>query len=126
MKQICIKFSRLFVLIKTYEISVSICKYLQISVYFLDIRFFGYSYFFEGKQIKKIDIRDIQNKSQIPLKPRISNLCGVLLHKYCATIGYKGPEYYPAVELFKPHQNDRPKNISNLIFFCFNLVVVVE
>ena len=53
MKQICIKFSRLFVLIKTDEISVSICKYLQISIYFPDIQFFGYSYFSEAKQIKK-------------------------------------------------------------------------
>ena len=72
--QICIKFLRLFVLIKTYEIFVNIRKYLQISIYFSDIRFFEYPYFSKTKQIKKLDIRDIRNKSQILLKP------GYLIH----------------------------------------------
>ena len=53
-KQICIKFLRLFVLIKTYEISVSIHKYPQISIYFLDICFFEYPYFFRSKANRKI------------------------------------------------------------------------
>lgn len=61
--KICIKIIRLFVLIKTYEISISICKYPQISIYFSDIRFSEYPYFTEAKQIKKLDIRDIRSKS---------------------------------------------------------------
>ena len=44
---------------KTYEIFVSIRKYPQISIYFLDIRFSEYPYFSEAKQIEKLDIRDI-------------------------------------------------------------------
>ena len=74
-KQICIKLLRLFVLIKTYEISVSILKYPQISIYFSDIRFSEYSYFFEAKQIEKLDIRDIRSKSQITSKTWISDPC---------------------------------------------------
>ena len=78
-KKNCIKFLRLFVLIKTYEISVSIRIYPQISIYFLDIRFSEYPYFSEAKQIEKLDIRDIRSKSQIPLKTRISDPCPDLL-----------------------------------------------
>ena len=68
------KFLRLFVLIKTYEISVSIRKYPQISIYFSDIHFFEYPYFSKAKKIKKLDIRDIRSKLQIPLKTPISDI----------------------------------------------------
>ena len=90
-KQFCIKILKLFVLIKTYEISVSIRKYLQISIYFSDIRFFEYPYFSETKQIEKLDIRDIRSKSQIPSKTRISDPCPGLkqINKYCKSFGQK-------------------------------------
>ncbi|WZZ38599.1 hypothetical protein YC2023_034858 [Brassica napus] len=41
----------------------------------LNIRFSEYPYFFDAKQIEKLDIRDIRSKSQIPLKIRISDPC---------------------------------------------------
>ena len=84
-------FLRLFVLIKTYEISVSICKYPQISIYFPDIHFSEYPYFSEAKQIEKLDIRDIRSKSQIPSKTRISDPCPGLkqINKYCKSFGQK-------------------------------------
>ena len=71
------KFLKLFILIKTDEISVNIHKYLQISIYFPDIRFSEYPYFSEAKQIENFDICDIRSKSQIPSKPRISDPCQV-------------------------------------------------
>ena len=74
----CIKILRLFILIKTYEISVRIRKYPQISIYFPDICFSEYPYFSEAKQIEKLDIRDIRTKSQIPSKTRISDPCPCL------------------------------------------------
>ena len=77
-KQTCIKILLLFVLIKTNEISVSIRKYPQISIYFPDICFSEYLYFSEVNQIKKLNIRDIRSKSQIPSKIRISDLCPCL------------------------------------------------
>lgn len=50
------------------EISTSIHKYPQISIYFPDIGFFEYQYFSEIKQIEKLDICYIRSKSQIPSK----------------------------------------------------------
>ena len=57
---------------KTYEISVSIRKYPQISIYFLDIHFSEYMYFSETKQIKKLDIR-ISKKIRYPDTKKITN-----------------------------------------------------
>ena len=61
------------------EISVSIRKYPQISIYFPDIRFSEYPYFSEAKQIEKLDIRNIRSKSQIPSKIWISDPCPALM-----------------------------------------------
>ena len=97
----CIKILRLFVLIKTYEIFVSIRKYLQISIYFSDIRFSEYPYFYEVKQIKKLDIHNIQSKSQIASKTRISNPCPGLLNT-----------------IFNSYISDL--STVQLIFFCVN------
>ena len=71
-KQICIKILRLFVLIKIYEISVIIRKYIYL---FFRYPFFRISIFYETKQIEKLDIRDIRSKSQIPSKIWISDPC---------------------------------------------------
>ena len=85
-KKNCIEFLRLFILNKTNEISVSIRKYPQISIYFLDIRFSGYPYFSKTKKIEKLDIRNIRSKSQISSKIWISDMCPILNFNYMFTI----------------------------------------